>query len=336
MVSGTGTAATAGYDGALAAAWVTYDTGVQSVLATWQSAVDAADATFNAAIDAAMSAWTGTEAPAWDAYEDALAADPENTPVISRESGPGAGGAPTATPPTSEVGSGAPMANPTRSEGPAAAMLLAQAGQPPAAAAPSQGGAPQAAQPEAAKPTGTNQPNKRQFGASRAGTGLKKALQNKYGVPTVTELPKRDYAKTNGTTQGNGTHYKSIPDGFMVGTSGAGPCIGVIIVGPPDRAGNREIWVYHFQSGDNVSGTLNRDGPFPKGSKAVIFGGQNGVRESMGSLNDVESSLRGCNVTIDGVYNSPGLWVDRNGNYFVHSAERRTTEKDGTQPTPPP
>jgi hypothetical protein len=56
----------------------------------------------------------------------------------------------------------------------------------------------------------------------------------------------------------------------------------------------------------------------------------------MGSLNDVANSLRARNVTIDGVYNSPGLWVDRNGNYYVHGAERRTAEKDGTQPAPAP
>ncbi len=69
---------------------------------------------------------------------------------------------------------------------------------------------------------------------------------------------------------------------------------------------------------------------------AVLFGGQNNNRGSMRQLQHVRSHLGLHSVTIGGVYNSPGLWVDSNGNYFVHGFERAGAERDGTLPPPAP
>jgi hypothetical protein len=107
-------------------------------------------------------------------------------------------------------------------------------------------------------------------------------------------------------------------------------------VSPPDNARNRSAWVYHFDPADNAVATLHRDAPFPQSSVAVLFGGQNNNRHSMRQLQDVQVHLGHQNVKIEGVYNSPGLWVDANGNYFVHATERATAERDGTLPQPAP
>ncbi len=145
-------------------------------------------------------------------------------------------------------------------------------------------------------------------------------------------------ALASGTNGGEGKQYKSLPAGYMAGPAGAGPCILLIIVSPPNKAGLRDVWTFHFNSGDDPNTTLNRNGPFPKGSHAVIAGGQNGERISNGTLQSVETYLNKnkANITVDGLYNSPGIWVDSNGNYFVHTRERKNAEKDGTAPTPLP
>jgi len=57
-------------------------------------------------------------------------------------------------------------------------------------------------------------------------------------------------------------------------------------------------------------------------------------------LEDIEDFLKKnkANITVDGVYNSPGMWVDSAGGYFVHGTEAGsgTRESDGTLPIPPP
>jgi len=48
--------------------------------------------------------------------------------------------------------------------------------------------------------------------------GTKAALQKKYGLPTVTIIPgARDFNKTTGTSQGQGSKWTTVPPGRMVG-----------------------------------------------------------------------------------------------------------------------
>jgi RHS repeat-associated protein len=164
--------------------------------------------------------------------------------------------------------------------------------------------------------------------------GLKAELQDKFGVPHVN--PRREPRNPRihlGTAPGQGTHYPSIPpQGELVGTTACGPCIGLIIVGPPDDEGNVEsISVYHFYPTDDPVRTLQRDRPFPPGAKAVLFGGDDTCRNSMGILAAANRYLRN-KIPIDGVYNSPGLWVDAEGNYHDFPFEARTRQDDGTRP----
>jgi hypothetical protein len=119
----------------------------------------------------------------------------------------------------------------------------------------------------------------------------------------------------------------------MVGTTGARPCICVIVVGPKDAAGKRIIWVYHFNPGDNPRATFKRD-KFPKGSHAVIAGGDDNDPASTSTLYDVLASLVLAEAIIDGVYNSPGIWVDSKGKYYVYEVERIQANMDGTKPLP--
>jgi len=125
-----------------------------------------------------------------------------------------------------------------------------------------------------------------------------------------------------------------IPALGLAGTTGAGPCIGLIILGPPST--RREVWVYHFEADDHPAATLNGNSPFPAGSTAVLFGGQNGSASSSGLIDSILPSLQTHGVTVNGLYNSPGLWVDNAGNFYVRASERRTAENDGTLPTQDP
>jgi hypothetical protein len=90
--------------------------------------------------------------------------------------------------------------------------------------------------------------------------------------------------------------------------------------------------VYHFSPDGNCPvRTLRRDGPFPPEAKAVLFGGDDTCRNSMGILAAANRYLRN-KIPIDGVYNSPGLWVDAEGNYHDFPFEARTRQDDGTRP----
>ena len=68
--------------------------------------------------------------------------------------------------------------------------------------------------------------------------------------------------------------------------------------------------------------TLAASGPFPAGSHVIIFGGDN-IPESNGTLESTLSYFEGnSRVTIDGYYDSCGLFVDGDGNFLNRNIER--------------
>jgi RHS repeat-associated protein len=177
--------------------------------------------------------------------------------------------------------------------------------------------------------------------------GLKGAMQQRYGTGDVQHFVRdkagiiRDEAGNiveyrlmiGGTT--TGVYVPTIPRGFLVGAEGAGPCILLIITSPPNDAGTRSAWAYHFGTKHNPSSTLRRDGGwfgFPRGSKAVLGGGDDRCPNSMGTLFYAWDQLQRQGISIDGIYNTPSLWVDADGNY--HTFPHYTVVDDGTFPTP--
>jgi hypothetical protein len=55
----------------------------------------------------------------------------------------------------------------------------------------------------------------------------------------------------------------------------------------------------------------------------------------MGTLEEVKNWVAAHPaIKIDGIYNSTSIWVDRNGRYFVHNADRTSATWDKTSPTP--
>ena len=81
---------------------------------------------------------------------------------------------------------------------------------------------------------------------------------------------------------------------------------------------------------------MRRDLPFfPRGTQIFIAGGNNKDAVSMGTLQSVMDFINTQNgrITLSGVYNSAGLWVDNQGDLFVTPTEYKTREADGTQPT---
>ena len=164
--------------------------------------------------------------------------------------------------------------------------------------------------------------------------GRKLVVQQEVGIPQVTLLTNPGEYFFNGVRQGQGNYFHGIPALGLAGTTGAGPCVGLIILGPP--AARREVWAYHFEPDDHPPATLNRDAPFPAGSTAILFGGKNGEASTAGLLDAILPNLQTQGVTVIGLYNSPGLWVDNSGNFYVTASERHTAENDGTSPPKDP
>ena len=111
-----------------------------------------------------------------------------------------------------------------------------------------------------------------------------------------------------------------LPPGYTAGSTGAGPCIGVIISSP-----NGHIYVYHFNNNQNPARTMfqTRTAPYPAGSTAIIFGGDNS-KESNFTLGSVVTYLS-ANAVNYNYSNTTGANVDSTGTYFLFL-------KDGNSP----
>jgi hypothetical protein len=145
---------------------------------------------------------------------------------------------------------------------------------------------------------------------------------------------------TIGTPDYDRMRHFPIPRGKMVGSTGAGTCIGLIIVSPPNIVGHRCAWVYHFTAQHDPVATLRIDGGFfgrgfPKGSRAIIFGGHGNDMWSMGTLVSVHKYLiNSSRITIVGVYNSTNLWVDADGKFHAFNTQTTVRDNDGSLPLP--
>ena len=66
------------------------------------------------------------------------------------------------------------------------------------------------------------------------------------------------------------------------------------------------------------------------------FGGDDDDPSTSGLLQQIAKFLNGqkSDITIDGLYNSPGMWVDSAGNYYVTPDQCSAATKDGTNPVP--
>ena len=105
-----------------------------------------------------------------------------------------------------------------------------------------------------------------------------------------------------------------LPPGYAAGSTGAGPCIGVIIRYPRGGA----VCVYHFGPGDNPVTTMNMTKPsaYPDGTFAMVFGGDNSP-PSNALLGRVVAYLK--NNAVDyGYSDSTGANIDSNGQFFLY------------------
>ncbi len=127
-----------------------------------------------------------------------------------------------------------------------------------------------------------------------------------------------------GLAPGNTAVFGAIPKGHLVGTDGSDPCTSVIIVLP----GGVRIVVGHYYPADDPSDTLRALGPFPAGTKAVIFGGTDGVVDPASNMcRKFLLDFFGENPQIDVVYlDATGAFVDSDGNVFIGTGNLRARD----------
>ncbi|MGH7966739.1 MAG: dockerin type I domain-containing protein, partial [Candidatus Binatia bacterium] len=137
----------------------------------------------------------------------------------------------------------------------------------------------------------------------------KPAIIAEFGVlPNVQKIPSSTL--TTGVGAGKNAVFTDIPDGTVVGASGCDPCIGIILLPPED-----DPQVFHFAATDDAKDTMKEAGPFPDGTRAAIFGGNNTL-ESNVTLNLVAEFFReNPQITVEGYSDTVGLWVDREGTF---------------------
>ena len=124
-----------------------------------------------------------------------------------------------------------------------------------------------------------------------------------------------------------GEVFTSIPAGHLVGTDGADPCVGAIII---QRTGGvvTKISVYHFEADDHPPNTLARDGALAPGAEVILFGGSNGNESRNGLYKSIIDAIPGSGATMRGISGKCGLWVDKDGNLFIHAAEQAFPESE--------
>ena len=153
--------------------------------------------------------------------------------------------------------------------------------------------------------------------------------------PQDGQIPRRPLIPGPGANLGGGRWGKGIvPPGSIVGPSGCGPCVGVILI-PDDPT--KPIIIIHFLAGVN-SGSSGLDAAGAKnlkGYKAVIIGGSGGG----GLLHNVIGEIKRRGGTIKGYVPGSGAGVDDKGNLYWTDPERfddadKKEYGDWTQPPP--
>lgn len=139
-----------------------------------------------------------------------------------------------------------------------------------------------------------------------------KALEDLGAPPDVTQVP-----TARGTAPiamgGNWIVVDKPAPGTSVGTDGAGPCVGVVII-----AGDK-VYAFHFGGTDDPVSTMAGAGPFPAGSHGVIVGGD-GSNDSDKMLNEVIRALNRNGIKIDGYSNTNGIHV-RDGKFINYKTD---------------
>ncbi len=151
------------------------------------------------------------------------------------------------------------------------------------------------------------------FAVGASPTNLKNTILLSKGksLPTVKRPLRPDMSV--GVGQGKYTVFSVIPNGTSVGTTGAGPCIGVIIRYPTGKT-----FVYHFQGGDHPARTFVNTRPVapPPGTTALVFGGNNSPSSNF-LLGSVVGYLD-SNGVLWGYSDTTGGNVDGKGQYFLY------------------
>jgi hypothetical protein len=111
--------------------------------------------------------------------------------------------------------------------------------------------------------------------------------------------------------------FSEIPKGHLVGTFGAGPCIGVMIYKRDPQTGQIiESTVAHFNAMNHPSKDFSQM-TFPAGSEAIVFGGDNS-NESNAVLGSVLRFLENKKTGISSIQtiDSPDLWINSAGELY--------------------
>ncbi|MBX3414202.1 MAG: RHS repeat protein [Pirellulales bacterium] len=152
------------------------------------------------------------------------------------------------------------------------------------------------------------------------------AVEEECGKINPVIIGQRDMGKSQGIGGGQTIKVTDIPDDFLVGSQGAGPCIIMIISVPVrDKPGNRDVIVSHCYAADNPFKSLEAIGGFPVGCHAAVAGGD-GSRESNTELLLVLTALQSQGAIIDGYFSGSGLWVDNRGNYHTYESDVKKTK----------
>jgi hypothetical protein len=164
------------------------------------------------------------------------------------------------------------------------------------------------------------------------GGGMSPATaKSKYGAITPSKILSArtgDYLKTSaGARQGTTIVATDVPDGFLVGSTGADTCIIAIILIPrpknPGRVGPKyNVVACHFDNADDPASTLAKIGKLPPGTH-VAFAGGNGAAASNTELYlAIAPFLFKSGVKIDGYSSGDALWANNMGTYYVFKNEK--------------
>lgn len=136
----------------------------------------------------------------------------------------------------------------------------------------------------------------------------------KYGALDVTQIDKMPpVGQFTNVAGGTCTVVSNIPDGYIVGSTGADPCIIVVIADC-----NGTVTACHFYTASDVAETFAKLGPFSECARAAIAGGNN-TTASNHELEQVINALNAANITIDGILDRVGVYWDAANSRWVHA-----------------
>lgn len=135
-------------------------------------------------------------------------------------------------------------------------------------------------------------------------------------TPAVVVLAKNRWS---GVDAGKTIDFAPVPMGSHIGSMGAGPCIGLIVV----RAGGPTT-VGHYAATEDPAETLDAVAIGPQ-DKAYLFGGD-GSDPSNRVLASVLKALKKKGVRPAGYAGFDALWADGDGNLSVHSGAKPASD----------